>query len=579
MPGTWTPLVHQPTFSASTMLLLTDGSVVCQEAGGINWWRLTPDKSGSYVSGSWNPLAPMHNTRLYYASAVLKDGRVIASGGEYSDAGSETNATETYDPVLDAWTSIAPPAGWSRIGDAASSVLPDGTLLLGNLDDTRTALFDPVSGAWHPGPDKEDQSSEESWVLLPDQTVLTVECMGHPKSEKYVAPANAWTTAGALPVELVEASSIEIGPGVLLPDGRAFFVGATGHTALYTPAPIASQPGTWAAGPDLPTDASGMQLGAKDAPGCLLPNGKVLCAVGPVDGQGGSFLSPTYFFEFDGTSLARVPDPPNASGVPYAGRMLLLPTGQALFAAGTPAIHAYTPDGSPDPAWAPGLTAWPTTIRRLGTYTLQGRQLNGLSQAVGYGDDAGAATNYPLVRIRYLATGHVRYLRTFDHSSMGVATGTALHTTNFSVPFDVELGLAELCLIANGISSPCVLVDVLPFRIPFPVEKGLVNWLIGSLADGPLWVLGPHGPIPVDPWGPKIAREAEAARAQVIQGVERLRQLGDRLHAKRFDASRQVAPAVDEEAEAGQKTDAAGRGGTARRRPRGATSKRNGARR
>jgi hypothetical protein len=47
MAGTWDPLANQPTFPASTMLLLTDGSVMCQESGGKNWWRLTPDQHGS----------------------------------------------------------------------------------------------------------------------------------------------------------------------------------------------------------------------------------------------------------------------------------------------------------------------------------------------------------------------------------------------------------------------------------------------------------------------------------------------------------------------------------------------------
>ena len=32
MPGTWHALVNQPPFDASTMLLLTDGTVMCQEA-------------------------------------------------------------------------------------------------------------------------------------------------------------------------------------------------------------------------------------------------------------------------------------------------------------------------------------------------------------------------------------------------------------------------------------------------------------------------------------------------------------------------------------------------------------------
>ena len=31
--GTWTALTNQPTFNASTMLLLTDGTVMCQAEG------------------------------------------------------------------------------------------------------------------------------------------------------------------------------------------------------------------------------------------------------------------------------------------------------------------------------------------------------------------------------------------------------------------------------------------------------------------------------------------------------------------------------------------------------------------
>jgi hypothetical protein len=36
--GTWTALTNQPTFKASTMLLLTDGTVMCQAENAISWW-------------------------------------------------------------------------------------------------------------------------------------------------------------------------------------------------------------------------------------------------------------------------------------------------------------------------------------------------------------------------------------------------------------------------------------------------------------------------------------------------------------------------------------------------------------
>ena len=114
--------------------------------------------------------------------------------------------------------------------------------------------------------------------------------------------------------------------------------------------------------------------------------------------------------------------------------MLLLPTGQVLFAAQTGDIYAYNYLGCVDSAARPQITAAPATLRPFHGYTLHGRVLNGLSQAVGYGDDAAAATNYPLVRLRHLATGHVSYCRTYDHSTMGVGTGATVHSTNFLVP-------------------------------------------------------------------------------------------------------------------------------------------------
>jgi hypothetical protein len=37
---------------------------------------------------------------------------------------------------------------------------------------------------------------------------------------------------------------------------------------------------------------------------------------------------------------------------------------------------------------------------------------------------------------------------------MGVATGSALVSTKFDVPADIELGPSKLYVVANGIQSP-----------------------------------------------------------------------------------------------------------------------------
>jgi hypothetical protein len=81
MAGTWQGLVNQPTFRTSTMILLTDGRVMVQEEATEHWHALSPDPSGSYIGGTWSPLADMSFRCRYYASAVTRDGRVVVIRG------------------------------------------------------------------------------------------------------------------------------------------------------------------------------------------------------------------------------------------------------------------------------------------------------------------------------------------------------------------------------------------------------------------------------------------------------------------------------------------------------------------
>jgi hypothetical protein len=140
--------------------------------------------------------------------------------------------------------------------------------------------------------------------------------------------------------------------------------------------------------------------------------------------------------------------------------LFLLPTGQVLAVDGTQDVEVYTAAGGPDPSWAPSITAVTTPLARGSTNAIQGTQFNGLSQAVSYGDDYQAATNYPLVRITNDATGHVFYGRTHDHSTMAVATGSQPVSTLFDVPSSIETGASQLAVVANGIASTPVAVTI-----------------------------------------------------------------------------------------------------------------------
>jgi hypothetical protein len=203
--------------------------------------------------------------------------------------------------------------------------------------------------------------------------------------------------------------------------------------------------------------------------------------------------------------------------------MLLVPSGEVLFASQPSSqIFVYVPDGGPQTSWRPQIVSVTGVGYAGSTYTLTGKQLNGLSQAVGYGDDHSAATNYPLIRLKNKTTGAVYFCKTKNFSSMGVATGNALVTTDFTIPLSVPDGMYELCVVANGIlSATCSCIYIYHYKIiwnPPVLYYEIFAQLIGSLADGPLWVLTPHGPVPVDPWGPFYEKRVHQ---QGFNGIEK----------------------------------------------------------
>lgn len=468
----WTPLTNQPNFlldGASNPILLTDGSVLVQDAGFPDWWKLTPDQNGSYVNGTWTQVAslPATYSPLYHSTAVLPDGRMIIEGGEYLLSLDQTELVPTwtnqgsiYDPIANTWTPVNPPSGWTTIGDAQSVVLADGTYMQANCCTTEAALLNSSTLTWTPtGTNKFDVNDEEGWTLLPNKKVLAVDAYVFTytptgtNSELYDPRTGSWRSAGSTKVQLWDSAaacggfpngpaSFELGPGVLRPDGTVFYTGSNscgaGNTAIYN-----SFFGTWTPGPTFPGT-----LDIADGPAALEPNGKVLMMASPGFGN-----TPSTFFEWDGKALNEVPGPPNASiDSSYYGNMLVLPTGQILLTDFSNDIEIYTPSQSFHSEWAPLVFEAPFLITPGASYKVAGVHFNGMSQGAAYGDDAQAATNYPLVRITNLRTGHVFYSRTHDHSSMAVASFLPV-STHFDVPANQERGLSKLEVVTNGISS------------------------------------------------------------------------------------------------------------------------------
>jgi len=117
-------------------LLLTDGTVIAGDCGTAgNWYQIDPRHQRQLLEWVWSQIASLPAIMdavcpLYFASAVLPDGRVIIIGGEYN-AGAEASSSmgAIFDPVADAWTIVTAPAGWT-VGNAPSVVLAEGTFLI-----------------------------------------------------------------------------------------------------------------------------------------------------------------------------------------------------------------------------------------------------------------------------------------------------------------------------------------------------------------------------------------------------------------------------------------------------------------
>lgn len=474
--GTWTRLAHDPPGPINLMLLLSDGSVMASNQNGSTigkaWYLLKPDIHGSYVNGTWTTLASMIDTRLYYSSQVLQDGRVFVAGGEY---GTGFAKAEVYNPLTNTWTQAVVPTtilnpsqtspvtgGAQQFYDSNSEITASGDVLITPVAPryaAQSVLYHPATNTWTNGPNlfRGSYQDEASWVKLPDDSILTIDPFGT-NSERYIPASNTWIDDAVVPVTMYDAFGFELGGAVLLPNGKAFFLGSTGHTALYTPTGTTAK-GTWAAGPDIPSGK-----GTPDAPAANLVTGNILCAVSPKATSGNHFPSPTTFYEYNylTNTFTSVNAPVGSSDniSTYQAAMLALPDGSVLYSHMGSDVYTYTPTGAPLAAGKPVINT--ITHNGDGSLHLTGTGLNGISEGATYGDDFQMNSNYPIVRL-VDAASNVYYARTFNWSATSVMTGARVLSTEFTLPANLPANEQfSLYVVANGIESDPVLFDNTP---------------------------------------------------------------------------------------------------------------------
>ena len=477
--GNWTTTLNAPSgVQIELMLLLSDGTVMAQDGATtnveMNWYQLTPDSHGSYVNGKWKALRPMHYKREMYALQVLRDGRVFIGGDENDGYGP---TAEVYNPLTDAWTLLT--ASGVGLADAESAMLPDGRVLVSPKSWLPypayiSTIYDPVANSWSFPGSAFAYQDETSWVKLSDDSILTIDDNAR-TSERFIpsrGPSGQWSQDANVPVGMWNNG--ETGPGLLLPDGRAFYLGGTGHTALYTRSPLGgTNAGSWAQGPDIPAGHV-----STDAPAVMMPNGKILCAVGG---------PATWFYEYDYTDLTtgtngsfnRTASPGNPivgssfNTAPINFLFLNLPDGTILTSTWGNQLYIFQPDTGPLAAHKPTISSITATIAEV-SYHLTGTRLNGISAGSAFGDERQNASNYPLVRLTNGSNSY--YARTHNWSSTGVMTGSRPVTTEFDVPGTVPPGTYSLVVVANGNpSDPVSFTYNGPVWVDFNYTTGAEN--------------------------------------------------------------------------------------------------------
>ncbi len=519
--GNWLSLNDTAPDSVSFMLLLSDGTVMAAnnpddifgDFGG-NWYRLTPDPNGHYVLGEWSSISSMNYARHAFASQVLTNGMVFVAGGEHPVGGPGTSSAEIYNPLLDSWTIINPPPsmmngtqtspqGFSppqnqAFLDCESRLLPNGTVLMAPVAPSvvnGTLIYNPSANAWSQGPPSLTWQAEASWVGLPDSSILTVD-HDSSNSERFIPSLNQWIRDANVPVNLWANMGPklvgEIGPAFLLPNGQAFFLGGSGHTAIYTPSGYTNA-GSWVAGPDIPSG-----LASADAPAAMMANGRILCAVAPVpsgDNNGNpTFPTPTSFFEYDYSvgpvgTFTQVSGPTGTTDNvrPQDTSMLVLADATVLYCHVEEGNLFYSPFGSQlyvyvpiGPQVASGAPVIKSITPNLnGSFHLTGTGLTGISEGAAFGDDAQMACNYPLVMFKDTNNGHVDYCRTYSWTSTGVQTGGAIQSTEFSLAPGLIPETYLVSVTAAGLTSaPVTFSFVLPTTLSMcPGDSGTLSVL------------------------------------------------------------------------------------------------------
>jgi len=422
------------------------------------------------------------------------DPSILLPGGKVMTGYLNANTTYFYDPAADAWLQGPNKAYNDRSDEEGWAKMSDGTILTYDIFETETTgkgyaeKYDPVANKWFgitpadgtangvlPVLSSTAIGSELGPVLrLSDDRMFVIGANGH--TALYTPITNTWA-AGPDIIGMIGGQpflfAADDAAAAVLPNGHVILAADAGNGIslsgqLTTGSPVVTGISStaqfligWAvAGTGIPTGATILTI---DSSSQVTLSVNATATGNMALSFAALFSFPAQLFDFDPTTnligpvSPVIPDTKLATFSATPTRMLMLPTGQLLFADGTDQLWAYTPDGSANSSLRPAVTA--VASNGGGSFTLTGTQINGQSAGAAYGDDVQMDENYPIVSF-VNAAGNVYYGQTTNWSYTGVAGGSTPQTVDFTLNPKMPAGSYSLVVSAAGISSNPTAVTV-----------------------------------------------------------------------------------------------------------------------
>ena len=313
----------------ATATLLKDGRVLAAGGEGSSGGNTAAAELYDPATGQWTATGSMHDARRGHVAIRLADGRVLVAGGWNQRTGQTFASAEVYDPATGTWTKTGSMTRWRY--HPSATLLSDGRVLVtggwisGGGETKGAELYNPATGTWSLA---RSMSGPGAVALMSNGRVLA----WHGDSAEQYDPRTGLWTATVIPPGAVTdetggstAALLPRSVATTLADGRLLMLAAAFNKAeVYDPVRD-----TWS-----PTESPPTGRG----PAVLLADGTVL-VFGP---KGAARYHP------DAGTWTTVAAPPEAPGQfwYYTGVAIALPDGRVLALVDQSAV-LFDPAGTP----------------------------------------------------------------------------------------------------------------------------------------------------------------------------------------------------------------------------------------